>query len=1036
MSQKKPVFFFINYRWSQCYLEARDLQHAIEETFENVKVFRDEDSIEKGESLKKSVMEALEAADQVLSLLHENWLKEPKLPEKEVLKLRSEDCWIRTELDTAHHQLGKPILPLLYGTAKLPDKEELYHLPECLHFLNSDINAHKIARDSSYKSGLDALLAVLEEKFRLNRKKSPPKPKPPCLVEQDLELPDQMPDLKEVPAPYLGIHHFEEKHARLFFGRSDDICNLWDLTERKPQRLILLYGYSGVGKSSLLHAGLFPRMKQKGWQVTAERRNKRNLAGLLAEMVGRIPATGKTLIALDQVEEALIEPSGPDPELPPLFDAVKNTLDRYPEAKILLGFRKEFLPEIRTEVKRLGLESKTGDYFLKPLSDAGVLEAIRLDEPLKAHYGFDFEAGLEEKIAACIIEKDEHLHSGEVSNKAPWLQMLLHNVWDDAEKDHKKLLDALILREANLDAWYMENFPALVKNQLSQLESAAEPHRQFSKMGLTLDLLNLLTTTNGTAAIQTDTALFERYVQGPDQLRDHLRLLEGCQLVIRFTDRKNQAHTRLAHDALAPVIRQEFEKSDKPAQRAHRIFESKKIGQGNYNAINDREDIQILTEARDYMYRWPAGAEAAFERGAEAVRKATAELRDKTAFIFDTLAGDARRLLESVDHPGALPKFEAALGVDIPLEEKQNRLQKDIEELVCFFAHTGKHSAEAQKAAGLLLEFSPDETTRAIIEKCRNANWQRKTDFTPLLDSLRYFNRDHFERRYVPKMIEVEGGIFDIGGRVEWTDPTPGQQSNPVHPVELDGFRLAETPFTFYQYALYCAATGKPVAANTPGWGRQGEAPVVYITWYDAIEIANWLSEYLGKDRVYDLDKTQRGKDEKNKTQDSYKYLTTIREGARGFRLPTEAEWEYAARGGQKSEKFLFAGSNSLDEVGWYWKNSGDQLLEGKYDFGRAQANNGRTRPVKGKNPNELELYDMSGNVWEWCWDWFDLEFYEECKADGAIKKPANNKGASSGRVLRGGSCYYFDYYCLVYFRFRIGPDVRYDDIGLRLAQD
>lgn len=140
-------------------------------------------------------------------------------------------------------------------------------------------------------------------------------------------------------------------------------------------------------------------------------------------------------------------------------------------------------------------------------------------------------------------------------------------------------------------------------------------------------------------------------------------------------------------------------------------------------------------------------------------------------------------------------------------------------------------------------------------------------------------------------MIKVEGDTFEMGGKVSWDDPTPGQQSNPVHQVEISSFSLAQTPFTFYQYALYCAAKGKSIAANTPSWGRWGDNPVVYITWYDAIEIANWLSEYYGKSPFYDLDKT-RGSDEHNKTDDAYKYLATIRKDANGYRLPTEAEWE------------------------------------------------------------------------------------------------------------------------------------------------
>ena len=97
--------------------------------------------------------------------------------------------------------------------------------------------------------------------------------------------------------------------------------------------------------------------------------------------------------------------------------------------------------------------------------------------------------------------------------------------------------------------------------------------------------------------------------------------------------------------------------------------------------------------------------------------------------------------------------------------------------------------------------------------------------------------------------------------------------------------------------------------------------------------------------------------------------------------MPTEAEWEYAARGGKQSRGYKYAGSNNVGEVGWY------------------DGNSSKTKPVKGKKANELGLYDMSGNVWEWCWDWYDSDYYSS--------SPKNNPtGPSSGsyRVVRGGS--------------------------------
>ena len=128
------------------------------------------------------------------------------------------------------------------------------------------------------------------------------------------------------------------------------------------------------------------------------------------------------------------------------------------------------------------------------------------------------------------------------------------------------------------------------------------------------------------------------------------------------------------------------------------------------------------------------------------------------------------------------------------------------------------------------------------------------------------------------------------------------------------------------------------------------------------------------------------------------------------FRLPTEAEWEYAARGGKKSEGYKYAGSDGLDEVGWYGDNSGKH-----------------THPVGKKKPNELGLHDMSGNVWEWCQDWYGG--YE----DEAQRDPTGPRFGGY-RVLRGGSGWSYAGHCRVSYRCHFVPVFRHDSRGLRLA--
>ena len=129
-----------------------------------------------------------------------------------------------------------------------------------------------------------------------------------------------------------------------------------------------------------------------------------------------------------------------------------------------------------------------------------------------------------------------------------------------------------------------------------------------------------------------------------------------------------------------------------------------------------------------------------------------------------------------------------------------------------------------------------------------------------------------------------------------------------------------------------------------------------------------------------------------------------------GFRLPTEAEWEYACRGGNKSKGYIYSGSNDIDDVGWYGKNSDNTTAE-----------------VGKKKPNELGLYDMSGNVWEWCSDWYGDY------SSGAVKDPVGAKSCSS-RVSRGGTWCSDAGRCRSAFRLSIAPTCRSRNMGFRLA--
>lgn len=268
-------------------------------------------------------------------------------------------------------------------------------------------------------------------------------------------------------------------------------------------------------------------------------------------------------------------------------------------------------------------------------------------------------------------------------------------------------------------------------------------------------------------------------------------------------------------------------------------------------------------------------------------------------------------------------------------------------------------------------------------------------------------------------MVLVKGGTFEMGdvmGDKEYTNET-------VHSVTVSDFLLAKNELTFAEYDAFCKATSRELPGDE-GWGR-GQRPVINVDWYDAIEYCNWRSTQENLQLAYTINKTTKDANNSN-SGDTKKWTISLNQGANGYRLPSEAEWEYAARAGGKKVRFgngkdiADPKEINFDASASYKKN---YSLVGEY---RA-----KTIPVGSLNsPNALQLHDLSGNVWEWCWDWYGSDYYNTSPG-------SNPTGATSGsyRVCRGGSWFSCPANLRVAIRNGYTPSDRRNFVGFRLAR-
>lgn len=270
-----------------------------------------------------------------------------------------------------------------------------------------------------------------------------------------------------------------------------------------------------------------------------------------------------------------------------------------------------------------------------------------------------------------------------------------------------------------------------------------------------------------------------------------------------------------------------------------------------------------------------------------------------------------------------------------------------------------------------------------------------------------------------PSMTFLPGGSFTLG------DSTGDSDERPVHPVQILPFYIGKYEVTVREFKAFTDATGYRTDAERgdgsyawdgSGWNKKANAdwrtdeqgrlrpdsalnrPVSHVSWMDAVQYCNWLSQTGKFTPVY----TIRGD------------TVAANVAANGYRLPTEAEWEYAAAAGLPAKKFKWAGSNDLSSIAWFSNNSSRRL-----------------HAVGLKQSNAAGIFDLTGNVWEWCHDWYSANWY----VTSAGMTDPTGPAFGTTRTLRGGSMNNNPTHCRIANRSSRYPDYRDCNVGFRIVR-
>ncbi len=482
-------------------------------------------------------------------------------------------------------------------------------------------------------------------------------------LHQALQPCQQLPTIEtaELPAePYKNLAYYRQQDAAIFFGRCQPILDcLKRLQANEP--LLLLHGQTGVGKSSFLQAGLIPRLQAAGYQTLSYRHSSNQhsqyqlLQTLLASDDPRQAWLDQEkqqekplIIVMDQMEELLFNDSHHQAQnnsnetasqvrpLEQLFqtlqqifyaDSDSQSQQQRPQGKLVISLRKEWFAEFNEACRRYQINLQ--DYLLKPLDKAMIMEIIEgISHTPALHQKYQLDIENDQGRLAEYIADD--LLVSEHASLAPTLQIILSKLWEAVSEQQPRRFNKALYEKLRKQGILLKDY---IQQQIHAIQQQAEWGAAADNNGLIIDILYAHTSPQLTAHSIDKQDYQQHYAHIPYDNELQQALIDKYLLI--QPENSQQPHTRLAHDTLAPLIRQAFEQSEKAGQRARRILDNRRADwlhqlhngknkkkSNQHHALLDQHDLAQVINGKDGTRHWDEQEASLIRQSQRAVQKA------------------------------------------------------------------------------------------------------------------------------------------------------------------------------------------------------------------------------------------------------------------------------------------------------------------------------------------------------------------------------------------------------------------------------